>query len=165
MTLRRLIVSAALFATLSLAGRAHAQAPDPQPQAKAPDQLRVLSRDELDVIKVLTAQERAWNKGDLESYASGYKKSPETLFVGRQISRGYDQMLADYRGNYPNKDAMGTLSFTELEPHLLDEHYAVVLGHYHLDRSKKAGGNADGIFSLVLEKTDAGWKIIVDHTT
>ena len=47
----------------------------------------------------------------------------------------------------------------------LDEHYAVVLGHYHLDRSKKGGGNADGFFSLVLEKTDAGWKIIVDHTT
>jgi ketosteroid isomerase-like protein len=34
-----------------------------------------------------------------------------------------------------------------------------------LERGKKEGGNADGLFSLVLEKTDKGWKIIVDHTT
>jgi ketosteroid isomerase-like protein len=60
---------------------------------------------------------------------------------------------------------MGTLSFSELEPHILDEHFAIVLGHYRLDRSKKAGGNAEGVFSLVLEKTRDGWKIIVDHTT
>ena len=36
---------------------------------------------------------------------------------------------------------------------------------YHLDRSKKEGGPADGMFSLVLEKTDQGWKIVLDHTT
>ena len=129
------------------------------------DQLHTLTRDELDLVKVLTKQESAWNRGDLESFATGYKNSPDVLFVGRQISRGYDQMLNDYRHNYPSRDAMGALSFTELEPHLLDEKFAVVLGHYRLERSKKAGGNAEGIFSLVLEKTKDGWKIIVDHTT
>ncbi len=129
------------------------------------DQLHTLTRDELDLVKVLTKQESAWNRGDLENFATGYKNSPDVLFVGRQISRGYDQMLNDYRHNYPSRDAMGTLSFTELEPHLLDERFAVLLGHYRLERSKKAGGNAEGIFSLVLEKTKDGWKIIVDHTT
>ncbi len=132
---------------------------------KAPDQLRILSREELDVIKVLTAQERDWNHGDLDAFATGYKKSPDILFVGRQISRGYDQMLGDYKFNYPNREAMGVLSYADLEPHILDEHYAVVLGRYHLDRNKKAGGAADGVFSLVMEKTTGGWKIIVDHTT
>jgi ketosteroid isomerase-like protein len=137
-------------------------------QAQAPakaDQLRTLTRDELDIVKVLTKQEGAWNRGDVDAFATGYKNSPETLFVGRQISRGYDQMVNEYKHNYPTRDAMGTLSFTDLEPHLLDEHFAVVLGHYHLDRSKKAGGSAEGIFSLVFEKTKDGWKIIVDHTT
>jgi peptide-methionine (S)-S-oxide reductase len=43
--------------------------------------------------------------------------------------------------------------------------YAICVGHYHLDRSKKDGGSADGMFSLVLEKTDDGWKIVLDHTT
>ena len=117
------------------------------------------------MVKVLIAQERAWNDGDLDGFAKGYKNSPDTLFVGHQVSRGYDQMLADYKHNYPNKEAMGTLSFSELEAHPLDEKFAVVLGKYHLERTKKNGGNAEGVFSLVLEKTDKGWKIIVDHTT
>ena len=132
---------------------------------KAPDQLRTLSRAELDVVKVLTIQERAWNKGDLDTYAQGYKNSPDILFIGHQVSHGYAGMLADYKGNYPNKDAMGTLAFSALEPHILDDHFATVAGRYHLDRTKKYGGPADGIFSLVFEKTDSGWKIILDHTT
>ena len=157
-TPRLLLLSAALLLSLQ---PLHAQAPPD----KAPDQLHTLSADELGVVKVITMQERAWNKGDLDAYASGYKDSPDTLFIGRQVSRGYQNMLADYKGNYPTRDAMGTLSFSDLEPHLLDEHYAILLGKYHLSRSKKAGGDADGVFSLVLEKTPVGWKIILDHTT
>jgi ketosteroid isomerase-like protein len=134
-------------------------------QDKPPDQLRTLSRDELDVIKVLTAQEKAWNRGDIEAYATGYKDSPDTLFIGHQISRGYAQTVLDYKRNYPTKDAMGTLAFADLEPKVLDEHYAIVTGAYHLNRIKKFGGAAEGLFSLVLEKTDKGWKIILDHTT
>jgi ketosteroid isomerase-like protein len=153
---------ACLLLLLPLTGMSIAAAQKP---AAPTDQLRTLSPDELGVVKVLTRQEDAWNRGDLDGFATGYKNSPDILFVGRQISRGYDQMLADYKHNYPNKDAMGTLSFSELEPHILDEHFAIVLGHYRLDRSKKAGGNAEGVFSLVLEKTRDGWKIIVDHTT
>jgi uncharacterized protein (TIGR02246 family) len=145
---------------LATAVTAHAQ-----PQSGSADQLATLSRQQLDVVKVLIAQERAWNEGDLDGFAKGYKNSPDILFVGHQVSRGFDQMLADYKHNYPNKEAMGTLSFSELEAHPLDEKFAVVLGKYHLERTKKSGGNAEGIFSLVLEKTDKGWKIIVDHTT
>ena len=139
---------------------AHAQGPQ-----KPMDQLHTLSRDELDVVKVLTQQERAWNDGDIDGFAKGYKNSPDILFIGHQVSRGYDSMVSDYKKNYPSREAMGTLSFSELEPHILDEKYAVVLGQYHLERGKKVGGPADGIFSLVFEKTDKGWKIIVDHTT
>lgn len=159
---RRTFLACGLGFILCLSVRA--QTPVPQvPQQ--PDQLRTLTRDELDVVKVLTAQERAWNKGDITAYASGYKDSPDLLFVGRQVSRGFDSLIEDYKHNYPNREAMGTLAFTDLEPHVLDERFAIALGHYHLDRSKKGGGSADGVFSLVLEKTAKGWKIIVDHTT
>ena len=142
--------------------------PSPAPltaQDRPLAQLRTLSRQELDIIKVLTAQENAWNRGDLDGFLRGYKESPDTLFIGRQISRGFNPLVEDYRHNYPTKDAMGTLTFSDLETHLLDEHFAVVLGKYRVDRSKKAGGPADGFFSLVLEDTEKGWKIVVDHTT
>jgi uncharacterized protein (TIGR02246 family) len=134
-------------------------------QDKPPDQLRTLSREELDVVKVLTAQEKAWNAGNLDAFASGYKVAPDTLFLGDHLSRGYETMLNDYKKNYPNRDAMGTLTFSELEPKVLDDNFAVVIGKYHLERGKKVGGPSDGLFSLVFQKTDKGWKIIVDHTT
>ena len=133
--------------------------------AIASAQLKVATPQELGVIKVLLAQEAAWNRGDIDGFATGYKDSPDTIFIGSHVSRGRESLVNDYRKNYPNKDAMGQLGFSELEVHPLDEKFAVVVGKYHLDRNKKAGGNADGIFSLVFEKTDAGWKIVVDHTT
>ena len=129
------------------------------------DQLKIASKQELDIIKVLVAQEAAWNKGDLQGFIQGYKNSPDTLFVTHQVFRGVDGMLDEYHHNYPSRAAMGNLGFSELEVHPLDENFAVVIGKYHLDRSKKDGGNADGIFSLVFEKTDQGWKIIIDHTS
>ena len=134
--------------------------------ARAQDpQLHTASAIELGCIKVLLAQERAWNQGDLAEFAKGYKDSPETLFVSREVSRGYAGMVESYRKNYPTRAAMGTLTFSDLEVHPLDEKFAVTIGRYKLERGKKDGGNADGVFSLVMEKTAEGWKIVVDHTT
>src|ERR1017187_8734642 len=134
-------------------------------RAQEGSSLHTASRQELDVVKVVMAQEKAWNNGDLEGYAQGYKNYPDTLFIGKQISKGYAQMLEDYKHNYPTRASMGTLSFSELEVHSLSETFAVCLGKYNLVRTKKDGGTAEGIFSLVLEKTDQGWKIVLDHTT
>ena len=133
--------------------------------AQDPNPLHTATRQELDVIKVLLSQEDAWNKGDLAAFASGYKDAPDTLFITKQVSRGFAGLIDEYKHDYPNRAAMGTLVYSELEVRTLDENFAVVFGKYHLDRGKKEGGNADGLFSLVFEKTDKGWKIIVDHTT
>ncbi len=157
MTTRRSLLSLALLFVLALVPALLAQKEDPQ--------LHTASPTELGCIKVLLAQERAWNAGNLEAFASAYKDSPDTLFLSRDISRGFSGMVQTYHREYPTRASMGTLSFTDLEVHPLDEHFAVVLGRYHLDRGKKDGGPADGLFSLIFEKTEAGWKIVVDHTT
>lgn len=133
--------------------------------ARAQQPLTTVPQQHLDIIKVLLAQEEAWNRGDLESFVQSYKDSPDTLFITNSVSRGFAGLLDAYRRNYPNKAAMGTLSFSDLEVHPLDERFAVVIGRYNVERGKKDGGNTEGIFSLVLEKTAKGWKIIVDHTT
>ncbi len=127
--------------------------------------LHTATQQELDVVKVLLKQEASWNKGDIEGFAQGYKDSPDTLFITRLVSRGYSGLIAEYHQNYPTRAAMGTLNFSELEVHRLDDNFAVCIGKYHLERGKKDGGNAEGIFSLVFEKTPDGWKIVVDHTT
>ena len=127
--------------------------------------MKVLPQAELDIVKVLTAQERAWNNGDMQGFLSGYKQAPETTFIGETVQHGSDTLAQRYHSTYPNKDTMGTLSFSDLDPRVLDDQFAVLTGRFHLDRPRKAGGVADGVFSLVLEKTATGWKIILDHTS
>jgi Ketosteroid isomerase homolog len=127
--------------------------------------LTTASREQLDVVKVLLTQEAAWNHGDIDAFAATYKDAPDTLMVTHQISHGFAGLLEEYKHDYPTKAAMGTLSFSELEARTLDANFAIVVGKYHLERAKKEGGNAEGVFSVVLEKTDKGWKIVLDHTT
>jgi ketosteroid isomerase-like protein len=168
-TLPALLAVLFVFAIPPFCAQAHAQdAPAKDAPATPQDttsNLHTATRVELDIIKVLLAQEAAWNRGDIDTFAQAYKNSPDTLFITRQVNRGYAGLVEEYKHDYPNKAAMGTLAFTDLEVHGLDEKYAVCIGKYQLDRSKKDGGHAEGLFSLVLEKTDKGWKIIVDHTT
>ena len=114
---------------------------------------------------VLDKQVVDWNRGDLDAFATGYKNSPDILFLGSRISRGYAQMLESYRKGYSTKEKMGTLSFTSLEVQPLDASFATVTGNFHLERTLDGGGNVDGYFLLVFEKTPAGWKIIRDDTT
>ena len=129
-------------------------------------QLHTASPTELGCIKVLLAQERAWNQGDLDTFSKSYKDAPNILFLSSaSISRGFAGMLDTYRQNYPTRAAMGTLTFSNLEVLPLDDRFAVTTGHFALQRGKKEGGNTEGNFSLVMEKTTDGWKIIVDHTT
>jgi ketosteroid isomerase-like protein len=114
---------------------------------------------------VLDKQVGDWNRGDLEAFATGYKNSPDILFMGSKISRGYAQMVDTYRKNYSTKEKMGTLSFANLEVQQLDEHFATVTGNFHLERTVAGGGKSDGYFLLVVEKTPDGWKIVRDSTT
>src|SRR5713226_4116374 len=114
---------------------------------------------------VLDKQVVDWNRGDIETFATGYKNSPDILFIGSKISRGYAQMVDTYRKNYSTKEKMGVLSFSELEVQPLDEHFATVTGHFHLERSAAGGGNAGGFYLLEMEKTPAGCKIVRDDTT
>lgn len=117
------------------------------------------------IVAMLNKQADDWNRGDLDAFALGYKNSPDILFMGRTIRRGYDQMLDGYRKSFPTKDAMGTLTFSNLEVQPLDDHFATVTGRFHLERTAAGGGNAGGYYLLVVEKTPSGWKIVRDATT
>lgn len=106
-----------------------------------------------------------WNRGDMDAFVKSYKNSPDILFMGAQIAKGYDQMVVRYRTAYSTPEKMGKLTFSMLEVQPLDAHFATVTGHFHLDRTPAGGGNAGGHFLLVVEKTLDGWKIVRDSTT
>jgi uncharacterized protein (TIGR02246 family) len=130
-----------------------------------PAKCLLAQNDTDDIRKVLASQVTAWNHGDIAAFMQGYKDSPDTTFIGKTIQHGWQQLLERYKRSYPSKEAMGTLDFSDLEVRLLGQDHAVVTGRYHLARSTTGGGDANGIFSLVWEKTNTGWKIILDHTS
>ena len=121
-------------------------------------------KEDAAILSVLNKSVVDWNNGDLDAFASSYKNSPDTLFIGHTVRRGYAQMLEAYRTGYSTREKMGTLSYLGLEVQPLDEHFATVTGHFHLERTA-AVGNANGYFLLVMEKTPSGWKIVRDDTT
>jgi ketosteroid isomerase-like protein len=114
---------------------------------------------------ILDKQVVDWNRGDIDTFVTSYKNSPDILFMGQPIARGYQQMVERYRRVYSTHEKMGTLTFSNLEVQPLDAHFATTTGNFHLDRIAAAGGNVDGYFLLVFEKTSDGWKIIRDATT
>jgi ketosteroid isomerase-like protein len=119
--------------------------------------------DRAKITAVLTAQQSAWNRGDVDSFIVGYWESPELTFSGSSgIARGFEGVRQRYKKNYPDRAAMGELAFSELEFRFLGADAALVLGHWHLQREK---GDIGGVFSLVWQRFPEGWKIIHDHTS
>jgi uncharacterized protein (TIGR02246 family) len=119
-----------------------------------------------DIRAVLSMQEQAWNRADIDTFMTGYLDSPGITFQGRAgVTRGYAAVAERYRKAYSSPEKMGKLKFTIDEVRLVTSDSALVLGGFALTRSKEAGGDASGRFSLVLVKTPKGWKIVHDHTS
>lgn len=113
---------------------------------------------------VLDAQAAAWNRGDLDGFMAGYWKSPAlTFFSGNAKTAGWQATLVRYRTKYQGTGKeMGKLAFEELSIELLGRDHALVRGRFRL-RLRDAAPT--GIFTLVLRKTSAGWRIVHDHTS
>lgn len=122
-------------------------------------------RDEAEsaLRSLLQAQADAWNRGDIEGFMAGYWKSDRTVFASSSgVLRGWQALLERYRRNYPNRQAMGKLTFSDLEITALGPDAAVILGHWQLEREQDRPG---GVFTLVARRFPEGWRIIHDHTS
>jgi ketosteroid isomerase-like protein len=129
---------------------------------KAPQQASELQM-KYDIIGVMHDQVEAWNSGNIDGYMEGYWNSDSLRFVsGGNTYSGWTTTLEGYKNRYPDRSAMGELSFTDLEVILLSEDAAMVFGKYQLNRE-----NDDpwGLFTLVFRRTSKGWRITHDHTS
>ena len=119
-----------------------------------------------DIRAAVQASAAAWNRGDIDAYASFYDDSPATTFIGREVTRGGAKAIADrYKRSYPNREAMGTLDFSEVTVRMLGPDLAIVTGRWHLQRTAAGGGEASGRTTLIMRKGKSGWKIIHDHSS
>jgi uncharacterized protein (TIGR02246 family) len=123
----------------------------------------VFSQDKQKILDLLEHQRQAWNKGDMEGYMNGYWNSDSLLFVGSKgPSYGWKKTLSNYLQSYPDKAAMGILTFDIREVRFLNDEYAFVLGRWHLQRTKDS---PEGYFTLLVRKIDGNWKVIADHSS
>ncbi len=117
----------------------------------------------LDTLEaILQEQAAAWNRGDIDAFMEHYWKSDDLTFSsGGKTTRGWQTTKDGYKQRYPTRERMGFLIFDRLEAFPLADSAALVLGHWHLDRSGPVGGN----FSLVFRKIGGQWVIVHDHTS
>ena len=149
---------AALIALVTGALVTCAHPPDP------PAPAAFSAADDAAVRAVLSAQQDAWNRGDLAGYMAGYLQSPDLVFTsGGRIRHGWDETFAKYRDRYgSDPSTMGKLDFEILGVQALGADGAIVLGRWRLTETPVAGG---GVFSVALIRTPAGWKVVHDHTS
>jgi uncharacterized protein (TIGR02246 family) len=116
-----------------------------------------------EIQSVLSAQQDAWNRGDIDAFMNGYARSALTVFVSEdEVRRGWETVRDRYRLKYSDRAKMGTLSFSDIEVTMLSPDAAVVLGSWRL---KRANDEPHGRFTLIFKRLPEGWRIVHDHTS
>jgi beta-aspartyl-peptidase (threonine type) len=116
------------------------------------------------IRKVLDDQVIAWNKGDLKAFMEGYWNDEKlSFFSGKNRTLGWKATLERYQNRYQAEGKeMGKLAFTEMDIEPLGDKHALVRSNWELTLTKEKVG---GLFTLIVEKTPQGWKVIHDHTS
>lgn len=110
---------------------------------------------------VLTKQQDAWNKGNIDVFMEGYWKSDSLLFIGSSIQYGWQQTIERYRKSYPTPEAMGRLQFEIRLVEKISAEAYLISGKYTLFRSSD---QPNGPFTLLFRKKNNQWVIVYDHT-
>ncbi len=119
--------------------------------------------DKNEILKILEDQRLAWNKGDLKEYMNGYWQSDSLRFIGKNgIIYGWNNTLDRYAKAYPAKQTMGNLTFEVISLEKLNDCRALMVGRWMLNVSDK---NISGCFTLIWQKIEDKWKIILDHSS
>jgi ketosteroid isomerase-like protein len=120
-------------------------------------------KNEKAIRSLLHTQTQAWNRGDLEGFMQTYWQSDSLLFIGKSgVTRGWQKTLDNYKRGYPDKAAMGTLSFDIIQVKKLSRTYYHVTGKWMLQRAADA---PSGHYTLLLRKIGGAWKIVSDHSS
>jgi ketosteroid isomerase-like protein len=116
-----------------------------------------------DIREVLHAQQEAWNSGDIDKFMNGYARSKSTSFVSEDtITLGWQTVRDRYKKKYSDREAMGTLTFSDLEITALGSNAAIAVGRWQLERKSD---QPHGRFTLVFRRLAEGWRIVHDHTS
>ena len=116
-----------------------------------------------EIRAVMDRQVAAWNRGDIDGYMEGYVRSDKLEFVSdAKITRGWQTVRDRYHRKYRNREAMGTLAFSDIKVRMLTPNIAIVVGRWELMRKKD---RPSGSFVLTFRRQPEGWRIVHDNTS
>ena len=124
-------------------------------------------------VSVLTTQAAAWNAGDLEAFCAVYAEDASYV-SSTGVTQGRPAILERYRERYPDRAAMGTLSFEVVEARpaagvevtMLGDaapsrvHAVSVVARWRLAYVDRDA--AEGWTLLVLRRRGDGWEMVQD---
>jgi len=122
------------------------------------------------VIENMKMQETSWNKGDIRGFMDYYWNNDSLKFIGSKgLTYGWQKTLDNYIKGYPNKQAMGILTFTIIESIKLSDINIYVIGKWDLQKDMSANSTPNkpigGHFTLLWKKINGKWVIVSDHTS
>ena len=121
------------------------------------------SKEAARIQTVMSDQQDAWNRGDVEGFMEGYWASDSLRFIGKRgITYGWQATLDNYKKSYPSKEAMGRLQFTNLTTQLMSDSSAYVIGKWQLFRTSDT---LSGHYSLLWKNINGQWLIVADHSS
>lgn len=116
-----------------------------------------------EILQIMQTQAEAWNRGDIDAFMQTYAPVDNLRFAsGGTVTYGWKPTLARYKQRYPDRATMGTLVFSGLAVTELSPDAALIFGHWQL---KRAADAPHGLFTLLVRRTPAGWRIFADHTS
>lgn len=118
------------------------------------------------VRSLLAEQVEAWNAGSVRGFMAGYAATDSMTFLsGGSVRQGWQASLDAYVRGYPTPEAMGTLAFESLVVRPLSARHALVWGRWRLAYPEGGRPEASGLFTLLVEDTRQGWRVVHDHTS
>ena len=118
---------------------------------------------EEEIRDLIKGQAEAWNEGDIEAFMGLYWNSDELRFAsGAIVTYGWEDTLDSHQRRYNTPEKMGKLAFKIQEVRVLSVTHTLVFGEWRVDRDV---ADLKGLFTLLFEKREGGWKIIADHTS
>ena len=116
--------------------------------------------------EMLQASASSWNAGDLAGFLDDYLDSPRTVFIGSTRTYGRDEVRRRYEeGYWADGIPPQELAFDSMEVQPLGARHALAHGRYVLTGREDADAVATGYFTLILVRTDDGWRIMHDHSS
>lgn len=120
------------------------------------------NKDEVAILNVLRAEERAWNAHDLEGYVGLYAPLDSTrMILPKGVASGRENILAFYKKYWP-EDKMGNLKLDGENLERISKKYYFVTGYFQV--SYPDGKAVHGRYSSLMVKWKGKWYIYTDHS-